>query len=146
MASKSTSAYEAVFNYIENQIFSMKPAMFMTDFEGGMRKAINNCYPGAELHGCLYHYKAAVRRKFLSINMYGLITEDTNARKIYRMLTNLPLLPSQSIELGYEIIKEKAHSDQLAGEFRKIFKYFEEFWLQVVCIFYLYSYEQSFAE
>lgn len=140
MSNKSAEAYQAVFDFIENKVFEMKPSEFMTDFEGGMRKAINQCYPNAILRGCWFHFKAAVRRRFMSLHMYRLITDDLKARKIYRMLMNLPLLPPESIENGYQIIKEEARSNKLTKVFQQIFTYFERYWLKVVVgLYYLYS-------
>lgn len=132
MSSKSTEAYEAVFKFIENNVFKMNPSEFMTDFEAGMRKAINKCYPNAILRGCWYHFKAALRRRFISLHMFRLITDDSSARQIYRMLSNLPLLPPLAIAMGYAIIKEEARSAKLTKVFRKIFIYFERYWLQLV--------------
>lgn len=136
MSNKSAEIYQAVYEFIEQYVFEMKPDEFMTDFEAGMRKAINKCYPKAILRGCWFHFKAALRRRFMSLHMYRLITDDMNARKIHRMLSNLPLLPPQSIEKGYQIIKEDAQSKKLMGVFNTIFIYFERYWLQLVVRFY----------
>lgn len=132
MSNKSAQIYQAVFEFIEQYVFEMKPAEFMTDFELGMRKAINTCYPNAILRGCWFHFKAALRRRFMNLHMYRVITDDLNARKIYRMLSNLPLLPLQSIEKGYQMIKEEAQSKKLLKVFKKIFIYFERYWLNLV--------------
>lgn len=132
MSNKSAQIYQAVFEFIEQYVFEMKPVELMTDFEMGMRKAINICYPNAILRGCWFHFKAALRRRFMSLHMYRLITDDWNARKIYRMLSNLPLLPPQSIEKGYQLIKEEARYNKTFNVFQKIFIYFERYWLNLV--------------
>lgn len=61
MSNKTANLYRKVFQYIEINVFELRPSRFMTDFEAGLRKAINECYPGVPLHFC-----AVVRRKLLS--------------------------------------------------------------------------------
>lgn len=132
MSSKKAELYKEVFDYLEKKLIRLNPASFMADFEAGLRKAINEYYPEAILFGCWFHFCAAVRRKCLSFNMHKLITTVPAARSIYRMILSLPLLPSNSILEGYEIVKREATSEGLDKEFQKIFKYFEEFWLFLV--------------
>lgn len=107
MTKKTTESYIAVFKYIEDNLFKLKPANFMTDFEAGLRKAILICYPTIPLHGCWYHYCSAVRRKALHLGLFSLLRDDLSARAIYKKLLNLPLLPSDHIVPGFEIIKKE---------------------------------------
>lgn len=131
MTNKSTDAYTTVFNYIENHVFKLKPSRFMTDFEEGMRKAIKICYPNATLNGCWYHFKAAVRKRCIK---EGVRIKEGNARTIYRMLLNLPLLPPDSIVMGFSIIMETARSLRVSKPFKKIFNYFQGYWMKVVSV------------
>lgn len=132
MSGKSAELYKQVFQYIENNVFKMKPSQFMTDFEAGMRKAIEECYPNAILHGCWYHFCAAIRRKLVTLQLYQLIVEVPSAMAIYRMILNLPLLPSEFILEGFQVIKKIARDRKLYKQFKSLFEYFENFWLQLV--------------
>lgn len=132
MSGKSATLYEQVFAYIE-KIFELKPKRFMTDFESGLRAAIKKCYPHAALHGCWYHYCASLRRKLLDLHMHNLIANNPSARAIYRKMLSIPLLPPEYIEQGYFLIKEEARSNKLINKFSAFFKYFESFWLNLVC-------------
>lgn len=105
----------------------------------GLRKAINEFYPGATLHGCWYHFCAAVRRKFLSLDMYELISKFPAAKLICRMLLCLPLLPAESIYNGYNIVKQEAIKEKLDKKFKKIFEYFEEYWLPLVSFYFSWN-------
>lgn len=145
MSGKSAELYKEVFDFIEKKLFQLKPAMFMTDFEAGLRKAINEFYPMAILHGCWYHFCAAVRRKCMSFNMYRLISKVPNAKIIYRMILSLPLLPPESILNGYNIVKQVATEKKLSKEFKKIFEYFEQYWLPLVSFFLLNCYYFDFS-
>lgn len=132
MSGKSAKNYRAVFDYIEENLFKLEPDQFLTDFEAGMRKAIRLCYPSAILLGCWFHYCSAVRRKVIKLRLYRLIAENQNARAIYRKLLSWPLLPQNNMEEGYEVILAKANRNRLMKTFKKLFKYFEEFWLKQV--------------
>lgn len=134
MTNKRAETYQAIFKYIEENLFRLQPAEFMTDFEAGLRKALNDTYPDASLHGCWYHYCASIRRRLMTQNMYRLITDDPSGTQIYRMMLSLPLLPSDRILDGFNVVKTVARENHLHKEFRKFFKYFEEFWMRMVCL------------
>lgn len=132
MTNKTAKAYENVFKFIEEKVFKLQPAQFMSDFENGLRKAISNCFPDTPLYGCWYHYCAAVRRRLMTLNMYRVITDDHAGSVIYRMLLSLPLLPQERILDGFEFIKLKARGAGLFKTFKVFFKYFNEFWVKLV--------------
>lgn len=132
MSNKHTETYIAIFKYIEDNVFAMQPSSFMTDFENGLRKAVVTCYPHVRLRGCWYHYCAAIRRKSMSHNLRGLIKENDKAIFIHRQMLSIPLLPSESIEDGYNIVKQNAVDYNLQKGFEPIFEYFEKYWLKLV--------------
>lgn len=135
MSGKKTELYKEIFDFIEKKLIQLKPAQFMTDFEAGLRKAINEFYPDAILYGCWYHFCSAVRRKFMSLDMYELISKVPAAKLIYRMILSVPLLPAELICKGYNIVKEEATKKKLDKKFKKIFEYFEQYWLEQVGFF-----------
>lgn len=132
MSGKSAALYELVFEYIEQHIFKLKPAHFMTDFETGLRVAINRYYPDAILNGCWFHFSAAVRRRMLSLHLHSLIEENVHAKFVYRAILSLPLLPSELILEGYSIIKHQAVFYGVYNWFKPMFEYFDSFWLALV--------------
>lgn len=138
MSGKSGELYKQVFDFIEKNLFKLKPAKFMADFEAGLRNAINEFYPDAVLCGCWFHFCAAVRRKFLSLQLHDLIKEVPAAKKIYRKILSLPLLPAELILNGYNLVKEEAKRNNLNKDFKAIFNYFEQYWLRLVS-FLLFS-------
>lgn len=138
MSGKSGELYKQVFDFIEKNLFKLKPAKFMADFEAGLRNAINEFYPETVLCGCWFHFCAAVRRKFLSLQLHDLIKEVPAAKKIYRKILSLPLLPAELILNGYNLVKEEAKRNNLNKDFKAIFNYFEQYWLRLVS-FLLFS-------
>lgn len=139
MTRKTTAAYAAVFKYIEGNVFKLKPARFMTDFEGGMRKAINDCYPNVVLLGCWYHYCAAVRSKARSLGLHNILKNNWNAMTIYKKLLSLPLLTSDKIIDGFMLIEQETINLGLHRDFEELLTYFKSFWLQLVQYNYYYS-------
>lgn len=133
MSDKKTKTYEKVFKYIEDNVWKFQPAQFMTDFESGLRKAISSYFPNAPLYGCWYHYSVSIRRRLMTLNMYRVITDDPAGLMIYRMFLSLPLLPQERILDGFNFIKNEARKNGLFKEFREFFKYFDNFWIHLVC-------------
>lgn len=131
MNKRSTAAYEAVFASIET-VFHLQPFSFMTDFEKGMRKAINNFYPEAQLHGCWFHFSRAIRAYALKLKLYQLIYVDEMGSLIFKQIKCIPLLPHNFIEDGFKIIKKMARDNGLYNNFKPLLEYFENFWLELV--------------
>lgn len=132
MSNRTSACYEAVFKFIEANIFQLEPNEFITDFETGMRNAIQRCYPGVRLRGCWFHFCAAVRKKLLKLGLHKLLKINHLARRIKKMLMCLPLLPAESFAQGYEFIKLKANEWEISRELRDVFIYFEQYWFKVV--------------
>lgn len=132
MTNKECVSYIAVLKYIEKHVFKLEPTMFMADFEPGLRKAINIVYPKAELHGCFFHYRSAVRAKFMKLKLNKLVKRNPDARQIYQMLSHLVLLPTDNILEGYAHIVAKSHVTGLNQSLQGIFRYYKDYWLRLV--------------
>lgn len=134
MSNKTTECYAAVFDFIENNIFELKPAEFISDFEYSLRNAINARYPNSILRGCWYHYCSAIRKKCLQLGMFSLIKCNSNAKATQQKLMSLPLLPAERFDEGYSHIKRFAIEHRLANQFKHLFVYFENYWFTQVSI------------
>lgn len=132
MTDQTAESYMAIFDYIEKNIFKLGPSQFMTDFEAALRSAINRFYPKAILNGCWYHFSASIRRRFMSVNLYSIITDNLAARSIYRKILCLPLLLAHSIIGGFEFIKNEARENKLYKTFKIFFDYFHTYWMRLV--------------
>lgn len=138
MTKKTTSCYTAVFNFIEKQIFTLRPAEFMTDFEVGLRKALVNVYPNVRIRGCWFHFCNALRKKGHALGMHALTRKCPNAKMIMKMLMSLPLLPPQNFQDGYDQIKSLSYELELLDKFKQFFHYFEFYWIVQVLKKYNY--------
>ena len=56
MTSKTQSLYTAVFNKLRELVPGFRPNVIMADFERALRSALTECFPGARLTGCHFHY------------------------------------------------------------------------------------------
>lgn len=129
MTRRTSECYLDVFNLIESKLFKLEPTELMTDFEGGLRKAIEQKYPTARLRGCWYHFCAALRRNAIRLGLFALMKEDADARFIMKSLMCLPLLPEDRILEGFALIKKLASKNNLGSKFKQYFAYFESYWL-----------------
>lgn len=132
MTRKTADAYTAVFEFIEQKLFKLKPFEFMTDYEDGMRLAIRKRWPNAQIHGCWFHFKRAINRKCRSFGMKRILDKNGNATQVKDMLLNIPLLPSAQTHEGYANIKAFAKEKGLERCFAGLFVYFERYWLKQV--------------
>lgn len=136
MSNRTFEAYEAVFKYIENNVFEFKPKLFMTDFEGALRKAINICYPGIRLHGCWFHFDRAIYRYCLKRpKLRQALKINLNAKEVFKELLSLPLLPEKNFKEGYEAVREKARERRVYLPMIALFKYFDSYWIRQVTLF-----------
>lgn len=137
MTRKTADAYRAVFKFVEERLFKMEPGEFMTDFEDGMRLAIRQHWPNVRIRGCWFHLKRAISNKCTSLGMGRVLKTNRNARKLKKMLGNIPLLPENQIVEGYSSIKDIAHKKKLSKSFGDLFSYFERYWLKQVRLVFL---------
>lgn len=73
-----------------------------------------------------------------------MLKDKADARLLYTELLQIPLLPAENIEDGFREIKGKAGALGLSHGFRDLFKYFENYWLNVVSIKIWFQMAQSF--
>lgn len=132
MTRKTSEAYTAVFEFIEGRLFKFEPDEFMCDFEEGMRLGIRNYWPEVRVRGCWFHYKRAVHKKCTALGMTKFLKHNKTARTVKNMLTNLPLLPSEDVIDGYQIVKRFAERKRMSQRFAGVFRYFEGYWVQQV--------------
>lgn len=132
MSNKTCACYTAVFKYIEKEIFQLEATEFMTDFEGGLRKALAKVYPNAQIRGCWFHYCKALRKKSRALGLESLHKKNANAAMILKELMSLPLLPSEKFVEGFDQIKRLIEEHELVKEYKRLIGYFEKYWFRQV--------------
>lgn len=112
MSKKSRFAYDAVFDYIEKNIFQLsRAASFTTDYELAIRSAIAKCNPTAVYFACHFHFTQACKRRASQIDGFvTLIRSNTEAESIYYRLLSLPLLPVDHIIPAFNELQTEARA------------------------------------
>lgn len=131
-SNRTAECYRAIFDYIEQNVFELQPASFMTDWEIGLRSALKQSYPNAVIRGCWWHFRRAVHKKCVNFGFHYLLKTNPDARMIKQQLMSLPLLPPDKFEEGYACVKSRAAELQLSNQMLKLFAYFESYWIAEV--------------
>lgn len=133
MNSKSETCYASLFNYIEENIITLKCKSFMTDYEIAMRNALQKLHSDVEKNQCWFHYCQALKRNASKIQeFYKLIKTNSIARKTFNKFLALPLLPQNYIIDGFNILLSEINVQNMHNQFLKFTKYFEKQWLKKV--------------
>lgn len=113
----------------------------MSDFEAGLRKAIREIYPQSVLNGCWFHYRKCLKKRIIQYDVSKLWNKKersvnpqiaSHAKKIYKMISHLPLLPKEYFLAGYQQVKKTAKKFKLTKKFEKFFSYYDRTWLTEV--------------
>lgn len=126
---KSALSYRSIFNFIEN-VFQLKPKEIMTDFETGLRKALNEVYPKALLRGCWFHFCLNIAKKCNELGLRSLIRRNHEAKFYEKTIKNLPLLPSDDILNGFDHIKKLVQESDFSIQLESLLSYVESYWFQ----------------
>lgn len=131
MEDKRTESYTAIFRYLRDDLnITFKDVM--TDFEQGMKNALLTVFPGIKLYSCWFHYGQAICRKLQTVPKSVRFRFDVKEQ--VAKLIALPLLPSNKIELAYQMIKSNVITakNNYYSHFVGFFIYFESFWLRKI--------------
>lgn len=134
MTTKSLKAYQHLFSYIQRSIIDLSQATFITDYETGLRSAIEKSFPDSKIFGCWFHYCQALRR-FITMKDKGLaqyIRQNKEASRIYHKFLSLPLLPGMHISDSFQLLTEDLAKLNALDRFKSFIKYFENQWMQKV--------------
>lgn len=130
MTKKSQKAYEAVFDFIDAKIVSLKGTKrFYTDYEKAMRNALKKKYRKSKQTACHFHFTQAVRRKAMKLSGFmEFFQQNENARKIYYKLLYLPLLPAKHIITVFNTLRRQANSFDRC-KFEPFLAYYYQQWI-----------------
>lgn len=130
MESKDTKTYENLFRLLKLKIPSLSPSDIMLDFEISARNAARNIFPGVKVHGCMFHFCQALRRRYMDdSDVKSLILKNVpNAKLVIKMFMRLAFLPANQIPAGISAIKEKQRVWKFEKKFEAFNKYFDRTW------------------
>lgn len=134
MTRKLEESYAHLFAYIDENIFQLQPASFMTDFERGMRNALKTVWPAVEQFTCWFHFCQAIKKHSSQIPEFmGILRSEASTLKIYYEVMCLPLLPPPEMREAFEELKLEAVAKH--GQLYSTFmRYVESHWMKKVIV------------
>lgn len=132
MSRKTQQCYENVFQYINDNLISLKCKSFMSDYESAMRNAIQKYSGESKMYACWFHFARACRRYASGLTNFLIqLRKDEKLRKIFNKFLSIPLLPSENIFQAFMIISEEANKKN-SEMFAPFIKYFRKQWIMKV--------------
>lgn len=133
MTHRTTAAYVAALNYVNENIFQLVGRGIIIDFEKAMRASIKTVAPNLPIYGCWFHYAQALKRKMASMkDLFELIRKDKNAKLIFRKFQSLALLPADLITDAFVFLLHEALREHNFKEFAPFIAYYKREWLEIV--------------
>lgn len=82
---KEAQTYTRMFNLLREKAedigLAFEPQAFQVDYEASILKAIRECFPSAQMHGCNFHFTQAVWRAVQRKGLVGLYKSDPVIKK-----------------------------------------------------------------
>ena len=101
MSGKTRLLYDAVFLKFRSLAPQFKPEISVSDFKIALKSTIKFVF-GSNLHGCLFHYRQSLFRKWQQLGLSCLKLKEIVSW--VKQLMALPLLPANSIHsVFYEL-------------------------------------------
>uniref|UniRef100_A0A0A9YHQ0 Lysine-specific demethylase 3A n=1 Tax=Lygus hesperus TaxID=30085 RepID=A0A0A9YHQ0_LYGHE len=128
MKSKSTAAYNAIFEWLKTQIPNFRPEVVMSDFESALREAIRENFPLARHLGCWFHFCWAIYRKMCNLGLSAAYQSDSWVRKVGNWFMAIPLLPPEHIIAGRNFVDTQIRgSECYQQQLLQVVEYFDSF-------------------
>ncbi|XP_051157996.1 uncharacterized protein LOC127279599 [Leptopilina boulardi] len=131
MERKSTRAYAAVFREIKRLLPELVINECMIDYEKALKKAIREEFPGADIHGCHFHFCKTNVKYACHIGLKVYLKNNAEARHVFLLLLALPLLPANQTRDAFDQIKANM-PQAIQQTMNRFLQYFEREWFRIV--------------
>ena len=101
MTGKTDKCYWQSFNWLTSTVQNITPAYVGVDFEWDFFSQVSNHFSDAELIGCKFHFKQAVRRKMISMGIPEAEVKFTMRSGVVDLIT---VIPSDELNKGIAYI------------------------------------------
>lgn len=94
LPNKKKSTYKILFQLLKTTIPKMQVNVFTSDFEEAAVRSVTATFPNAQIKGCYFHFKKAIKKKSRDLGL------DKNSihRKHVALCTVLPHLPLEDLD------------------------------------------------
>lgn len=132
MTSKTTEAYQEVFDCLKWGLPGLQLPAYMGDFDAAMRSAMEKEFPDTHIYGCFFHYTQSLVRyaKRPSVGLGAELRRNTDVFKMFLNFTSLPLLPPEEIVPAFIYFSGEAMT--LDPRFYRFLRYIRSFWLDKI--------------
>ena len=93
------------------------------DFEVAEHNATKTHLPGADIQGCLFHFKQALRKRFIKLTEFH---KDPALKAELQTLYGLAFVPEADVPAAWEVLKGRVTHPSAAP----VLQYFEETWIK----------------
>ena len=108
-------------------LMQMNVKSITCDFELALHKEIGHQFPDATLVGCLFHWKQAIRRKFVKL---GITKEKIKIAMLPGHLDMLCFVKEEDMDLGIDYVRCHMDEGQEQSKWNLFWKYFNTVWIQ----------------
>ena len=113
--------------------YKLKPNSITCDFERALMNAFRTKFPNADMYGCLFHFKQALRRKMISLHIEGDRVECVMQKDWIDILTIIRReeIKSKGIPYVRSLIEDEGNDLSLAelGKWSTFWAYFDRQWM-----------------
>ncbi|XP_044596022.1 uncharacterized protein LOC123273011 [Cotesia glomerata] len=129
MQKKSAAAYQTGLQFFKNHVAAhIVPDHIMTDFESGLRSAIEIIYPEAHHNGCFFHYCQALMKRLKVLKLFKDIQKWKYGQIIIRKFMGLAFLPADDITRAYNWLLN-AIPENIKNRLHGFIVYFHDEWI-----------------
>lgn len=144
MTRRTTDAYVAALQYVNDNIINLNGRGIIIDFERAMRASLKKVAPNLPILGCWFHFAQALRRRMASMkSLFELIKKNHDAKIIFRKFQCLALLPHEEIKNAFVHLLREALDEKNFKEFSLFIAYFKKEWLESVTPEYFSVFDQD---
>ena len=104
MTSKKQDEYVKVFHHLV-KISNISPENIIIDFERALMNSLKEVFTFSKISGCNFHFGQMIWRNIQINGLTGLYKENSNIRKILRMILSLPFFPINEVNTTFNEIQ-----------------------------------------
>jgi hypothetical protein len=129
MEGKSEKMYmEVLRQCCESCDNKLKPLSISCDFERAILNSINCQFPNVPIVGCEFHFKQAIRKKLINLNVRtDVVSNLVDSNGLLQILTQIPI--SEIENRGIPYVRSNFDELEYKPNFDKFWKYFVDTWM-----------------
>ena len=125
LPNKAESTYNALFDVLHD-LKQLNPQSVMSDYEKGLRNAVQCKFPNATIRGCLFHFNQCIYRAIQNDGLKKRYDSDADFALNIRHLSALAFVPPADVTATFEFLENTNH---FLPEAQPVVEYFEDVWV-----------------